>query len=727
MSLGVSANTNESRFKKWLFSKKLSDPNQVMKHLYSIPRFMKIEFDFIHLSPSLMKNKVREVISSPEFRSMPTLEQFAIIDALRLYEKFCSEEGSELESRYDSAKRGTLSADSLSTAECREKMVSQSLETLLQEDKYRPLLDAFKIDGITTLEQIRNISILQYMNRKNIYPLKERLEILNSIKKRFPNEPSSKEVQFILAPKDAFVQKNAGLVVMDLASEEILSEVAPVRSVVSNRSFPVESWSDVLLCVCSAAIQKSPERIGKLADTPIVRGECPLISRNKNAFRFSKEFADGFFVNADPDVRNVVRSAQSICLHTGIPIQEVQIYVRPKFSLGMRTCSSNSEVSLSRNRDDILNDTTASYHLSEHILDFIKGYGVQGASLQEICSNLQCTRAVASELIASEILIVEIGREKYVHRSAIVDADKIADGLHRILERLFERFDGYVSARLLYNAVRVELMIPLNDNGFDDIVSVYLLAKHFFSKEQYRGHSFVFSNGTHIWYKEPSYPKTMKGLAIHFARMAKNIVSGEECDEFLKRLGFNVPNFKQTVMGIGREGTFLQYDRNHYLLDEFLQINEQWIKHISGCLSRIFDGNKFIILRDIRKEWYSSLPELPFRLEWTALLLQEVLRFHQDIGYRSIPALSGQRTDTLHAALVPLQSEIATFADVVSALLQERREPRKRVSAEDLRQFLKQNGVLEGNELVGSMHKALDDFRFAWSNDRRTVLLNAGV
>lgn len=359
------------------------------------------------------------------------------------------------------------------------------------------------------------------------------------------------------------------------------------------------------------------------------------------------------------------------------------------------------------------------------IARFIKKCGLFGCSSGDIQRYSQLKNRTIVNLLAENNNIVEICKGKYIHRDCIVDLEEAADTIKSILLAQFEQFMGYSSARLLYDTVRIDLSMFLNDNDFDNIDTIYHLAKHLFSKESYGGETYVFYGNTHIWRQEPDYPKSVKGLLIHNARMAQSTIGLEECETFLRKLGFSAGNTKQQ-MQITLEPTFLQYDVDKYLLGETLCINEQWTDSLTKSLVELFEDIGFVISRDIRNEWYQALPSLPFGLPWTRLLLQEILAYYPTIGYRTISALAGQTTDTIHAAIVPKESSICTFSDFVSALFLHEKMSWQRLAAEELRLLLRQRGVLAGNELYCNMSKALDDYRFAWDNENKTVLINVG-
>ena len=104
------------------------------------------------------------------------------------------------------------------------------------------------------------------------------------------------------------------------------------------------------------------------------------------------------------------------------------------------------------------------------------------------------------------------------------------------------------------------------------------------------------------------------------------------------------------------------------------------------------------------------------------MLLQEVLRVRHDIGYRVIlPNLKGQAFDTLGTAIVSNHSDVHTFADIVHRHCYAKYNLPHNIKAENLRFALREAGMLEGNELIWNMHKALKDYRFAFDNEKANL------
>ena len=73
------------------------------------------------------------------------------------------------------------------------------------------------------------------------------------------------------------------------------------------------------------------------------------------------------------------------------------------------------------------------------------------------------------------------------------------------------------------------------------------------------------------------------------------------------------------------------------------------------------------------------------------------------------------------AAFVPVDSPLQTFPDVVTLFMEEHHDLPMRMPGEDLRLELRDVGMLENGEMIYALPKALNDYRFAWSNENKTV------
>ena len=84
--------------------------------------------------------------------------------------------------------------------------------------------------------------------------------------------------------------------------------------------------------------------------------------------------------------------------------------------------------------------------------------------------------------------------------------------------------------------------------------------------------------------------------------------------------------------------------------------------------------------------------------------------------------MEGQSVVTVHSMLVSADSPIQNFGDVVISFLVDNDIEQRSFDAEELRQNLVDAKIIQGNELINNMSKALgDDERFSWDVSRKQV------
>jgi hypothetical protein len=298
---------------------------------------------------------------------------------------------------------------------------------------------------------------------------------------------------------------------------------------------------------------------------------------------------------------------------------------------------------------------------------------------------------------------------------SIIDFDEGKNALLNVLNMHFRTLHGYSNIGILWNAAQNELPMFLNDNAIDTDKALWSFVFRAFNGE------FVFAN-PHIWRELPPYPLSVYGLVLGLAERCGGIVNREQIDNYFSQIKMNSP----TNAFLIQQKELVFCARDSFMRLDVLDFTPGYVKIISTELNKLFtrEGVPYIILRDIREEWFSRLPKLPCG-EWTHLLLQEVLRICSGIGYRAVsPSLKRQHLATLSAAVVPENSDIKTFADVVHRHCHEKYDFIQSVfnlSTEDLRLELRNAGMIEGNELINNMHKALRDHRFVFDNEKINV------
>lgn len=303
---------------------------------------------------------------------------------------------------------------------------------------------------------------------------------------------------------------------------------------------------------------------------------------------------------------------------------------------------------------------------------------------------------------------------RYVPKDNFTDLEEAAQIFSAILQRHFATFDGYSNNRLLFGAASNELSMFLNDNDCDNRNAVYAVAKFLFKK--YKFHS------PHIFETKPNYPMSLKGLMINLAEINDGILNVPDAKNYIRKIRLARRSFREALK-IRSSDTFFMHDKDKYLLSKALGIDETRQNLIHERLEDLFRTANvaYVIPRDLKESWLETLPPLPQNLKWTHLLLQEVIRKHPAIGFKTISAKLIQPPHTLAAAFVPTDSPLQTFADIVTLFMEEHRELPLRISDEELRRELRAAGMLRNQELQGKLPKVLADYRFAWSRDNKTV------
>ena len=295
----------------------------------------------------------------------------------------------------------------------------------------------------------------------------------------------------------------------------------------------------------------------------------------------------------------------------------------------------------------------------------------------------------------------------------IVDLEEGKSGLRKILEAHFFTLYGYSNINIVWNAAQDSLSLFLNDNAINTADELWRFMYRAFLGE------YVMSN-PHIWEVQPNYPQSYVGIIINLARQFGGIVTREQIDEYFAQIKQGTQNNANII----RSGYLAFYAPKNFVLTESVNLSGERVAVITKALDRLFEKERvsYIVLRDISDDWLSSLPTIKGNLNWTVLLLQEVLRLRPTIGYRTVfSGLYGQALDTIGVAIVPNKSEINSFADVAHRHCYENELLGKKMLSEDLRVILRDAGMLEGNELIYNLHKALRDYRFAFTDENRMV------
>lgn len=348
---------------------------------------------------------------------------------------------------------------------------------------------------------------------------------------------------------------------------------------------------------------------------------------------------------------------------------------------------------------------------------------LEGMGYDELKDSLRISMAQTKQIVAESKRVVDV-KGKLFHEDAFIDWKDGADALEEIIEKLFLKNNGYVSIRQLFEYAHSEINMFLNDNDVCDERSVYDIARHLFGKEQYNGRHYSFAGNMHISRFNEKICSNLD-LFKKYASDQSGVFRFTGLIEYLESVGVNTGSLRMQ-MRLNSEPVFFYYDEDILILSETLNMDEAWEKSVAEALKALFaDVGDHIILRQIPGIWFDRLPALPGSRPWTPLLLQSILRFYsKEFSARTIQAMDGQSIETLHTMLVETSSPIQNFGDVVISFLLENEIEQRQFKAEDLRCMLVKTGILQGNELIWNMPKALKgDSRFAWDVKGENVMV----
>lgn len=487
----------------------------------------------------------------------------------------------------------------------------------------------------------------------------------------------------------------------------------PAYVSINGNKFDGRNWARILVGIAEQELKNNNPALEDLYKQSLIanRNGHPFFLKEKLEGLNCSKLSNGYWINLNYSIPRLLDQIWALCLCCGYNKPDVVIYgVDKKFA--------NSKA-----KSTVLQASGNGINL-EKVEDFLRSEGLHGATLQNLIDKVQPDAAVnpTKNILNKSSSIILMPGNRYVHVDSFVDLDEAEEEMERILKTHFVQFGGYSNSKLLFGAASHEMSMFLNDNACESVDSVYALAQYFFFKKR-KENAYTFSY-PHIFEKKPDYPLTLKGLMINLARVNGGVLVSEEAKIYLQKTMLSYGSLVQ-LLQISSTDTFLYYDEKRFLLSESIGERKALIQSVHNQLVDLFQEADiaYVIPRDITVSWLSTLPALPQGVPWTILLLQEVLRNNPEIGFRPITSELGQASDTIAAAFVPINSSLQSFADVVTLYMQEKYPLPKRMTGEELRRDLREAGMLEGNELIYALPKALDDYRFNWTDGNKMVLV----
>lgn len=515
-------------------------------------------------------------------------------------------------------------------------------------------------------------------------------------------------------PQEQGIDVQDGWIHFDFMNSKDFEYTVPAYVSVKGQQFEARNWARILVGITEHELNKKNHALESLYKQSLIsnRKDRPFFLKKKLEGLNCSELSNGYWINVNYSIPHLMDQIGALCLHCGYTKSDVVIY------------------GVDRNNAKAKKSTPAEPKTSGHAVNiekakvFLKEAGLQGATVQELIDKVQPGAAVfpTRNAMNSDSQIIAMPGDRFVYVDAFVDLDEAEEEMEKILNTHFAQFGGYSNNKLLFGAASHDLSLFLNDNDCEDVDSVYSLAQYFFVKKRPEN-PFTFSF-PHIFKEAPDFPLTLKGLMINLARTNGGVLNAEDAKNYLQKTMLSYGSIGQ-LLQLNSSDTFLYYDANRYLLTEKIGVNKEMLQLMHNRLDSLFRQADvaYVIPRDITDSWLHTLPALPHGLPWTILLLQEMLKNFPKIGFRAITSELGQAGDTIAAAIVPSGSPLQSFPDVVTLYMQEKHTLPKRMACEELRQELREAGMLAGNELIYALPKALDDFRFSWTDGNKTVLV----
>lgn len=511
------------------------------------------------------------------------------------------------------------------------------------------------------------------------------------------------------------VETQPDWILYDFTNAQSFERTRPAYCCIGGNNCTEKTWAKVLAAIVEHELVAHTPELQTLYEKPLYTNMAnrPFLMKERIDGLNCAALSNGYWINVNWSIPRLIEIIQMFCFHCGYKEKQVILYGDPKGSAPEKQEKPSGKKTAERG-----------LNMAE-VERYLKGKGLLGATIQELIDAVQPSAAVwpTKNALEENMNIIAMPENRYVHEDCFVDLDEAEEGLRRILNTHFAQFGGYSNNQLLFGAASQELSMFLNDNDCENIDAVFAIARFLFEKKAVTGKPYKFST-PHIFETEPDFPMTLHGLMIKLARNNGGILHETDAKNYLQKTMLTYGGMGQ-LLKIGTANTFLIYDEDRYLLSEAIGIGDAWCVRLHDQIDDLFRKANvaYVIPRDISSAWLGTLPSLPHNLGWTRLLLQQVLDKYPSIGFKSISADINQTHRTIAAAIVPLDSPLQSFPDIVTLFMEEHHDLPMRMPGEDLRIELRDAGMLEAGEMIYALPKALDDYRFAWTDENKTVLV----
>ena len=629
-----------------------------------------------------------------ELKSAPGTPMFAEVvslyknDSVRYEEILSTEKSSTSQNTQKSCERLAAHVETEAMGERREKNMAETINPAEQEffqwlpNAVTPaiLKDMRKLYAHINLLLIKSRALSQALT--GVTSTKEVEFALHRTKKTFANKRLRNIAVQLLAAYIVYLRKKEsapveakasqktveiqpGWIKYDFKNAQSFERTTPVYCSIAGVPIEGKNWARILIGITEQELARHNAAMDGLYKESLIvaKKDRPFLLEERLDGLHCAQLSNGYWVCINYSIPRLMEMIRTLCVRCRYTEEQIILYGEAKASASGRKAKTTS----AEKKDET--QTSNGYGVSiEKSEAYLRSVGLQGATAKELIKAVQSDAAVSSTASALDgsMNIIAMPGNRYVHVDSFVDLDEAEEALGRILRTHFAQFGGYSNNQLLFGAASQELSMFLNDNDCENIDAVYAIARFLFEKKAVAGAPYKFST-PHIFEKEPDYPMTLRGLMIHLARSNGGLLYASDAKDYLQKTMLTYGGIGQ-LLQLGSSNTFLIYDSDRYLLSESLGIDDAWCLRMHDRLDDLFRKANvaYVIPRDINAAWLTTLPSLPHGLDWTHLLLQEVLDKYPAIGFKSISPDLNQTHDTLAAAFVPVDSPLQTFPDVVT-------------------------------------------------------------
>ena len=555
------------------------------------------------------------------------------------------------------------------------------LDELFKDNKFAILLTELKMQKINSVEELNNINLWKFMNQFGLYSIGQRIQIYHDVM----------DVHVLNKLKDN-------------------SDKYEFSIHINNSVYSGHTPSDVFLHFCEEMANRYPLKFRTLINAKNQSIGKIVISKNDIFTKSNKMNNPAAFIDSHLTFEDIIICVKWICGCCG----------DDNVVISYDNNVLEDKAVPKKNDENDFQDTAISSIDSNvnRIISIITDSDVYGISITDLSIKVNISKTEINRMIQDELSIIEIGNRLY-NISAFSDWDYACERFERVVNKLIERNDGYISASQLYSFISTDLSMFLNDNDFDDQEKVYDIAKYLFEKLHYHGIKLQFYQNMHITKADSKPITTISDVLYQYAYDQGGFIKYNDLEDYMQHKGLRVTSCSRAL-----STNFLLYGDNQYLFINSIDNMPYFLQKINDKLSLLFEEfGDHVVFRHIPQWWYAQLPDLPSVKEWTPLLLQSIiLKYSSESlnGVRTIPALETQSDSTLHAMITTKDSEIETFSDAIVSVLIDNNNEKREFRIDEFREMLKNMGLIAGRELYRNEARVTDE-RFIWDDEQHNV------